>query len=277
MKTLINVLLRYHFFLLFVLLEGIALIMVISSDVEKKNAFFTSANSISGYFNKKINNWTAYFSLDKENEGLRNENIKLKKEVADLKSTQRKTLKFKVDTSGAYRYEYIGARVIKNTVSKSKNFITLDKGEIDGVEIDYGVISPKGLVGTVVATSKRYSLVISTLNDRTAVSAKIKKNNFFGSIQWNGDDYRYVTLLGIPNHLDLVIGDTVVTSGYSAIFPKDVPIGTISKLGMDEGTNFFDLQVKLLTDFKGLYNVYIINNKNRREQVLLENIAEDEY
>jgi rod shape-determining protein MreC len=277
MKTLINVILRYHFFLLFVLLEGIALIMVISSDVEKKNAFFTSANAVTGSINKKINNWTAYFSLDKENEELRSENLKLKNKLEALKSTQRKTLKFKPDTSGAYRYEYLKARVIKNTVSKSKNFVTLDKGELDGVEKDFGVISPKGVVGVIVATSKRYSLVVSILNDRIGISAKIKKNDFFGSVRWDGDDYRFATLSGIPNHLDLVIGDTIVTNGYSAIFPKDVLIGTISKLSKDESTNFYDLQVKLSTDLKSLYNVYIVNNKNRNEQILLENIAEDEY
>lgn len=277
MKTLINVILRYHFFLLFVLLEGIALIMVISSDVEKKNAFFTSANAVSGSINKKINNWTAYFTLDKENEELRSENLKLKNELEVLKSTQRKTLKFKPDTSSAYHYEYLKASVIKNTVTRSKNFVTLDKGELDGVEKDFGVISPNGVVGVIIATSKRYSLAVSILNDRIGISAKIKKNEFYGSVHWDGDDYRYVTLSGIPNHLNLVIGDTIVTSGYSAIFPKNVLIGTISKLGKDESTNFYDLQVKLSTDFKSLFNVYIVNNKNRKEQILLENIAEDEY
>ncbi len=277
MKTLINVILRYHFFLLFVLLEGIALIMVISSDIEKKNAFFTSANSVSGYFNQKFNNWTAYFSLDKENESLREENSKLKNELEVLKSTQRKTFSFKLDTSGAYRYEYLKARVIKNTVSRSKNFITLDKGELDGVEKDFGVISPDGVVGIIVATSKRYSLAISILNDRIGVSAKIKKNEFYGSVHWDGGDYSIANLSGIPNHLDLIVGDTIVTSGYSAIFPKDVLIGTISKLGKDESTNFYDLQIKLSADFKSLYNVYIVNNKNRKEQILLEKIAEDEY
>lgn len=277
MKTLINVLLRYHFFLLFLFLEVIALIMVISADVEKKNAFFTSANAVSGYFNKKFNNWTAYFSLDKENEGLRKENIHLKNELEVLKSIRKKTLKFRPDTSGAYRYEYLSARVIKNTVSKSKNYITLDKGEMDGVEKDFGVISADGVVGVIVATSKRYSLAISILNDRIGISAKIKKNEFFGSVYWDGSDYQLVTLAGIPNHLNLLEGDTIVTSGYSAIFPKDLMIGTISELGKDESTNFYDLKVKLSTDLKSLFNVYIVNNKNRREQILLEKTVEDEY
>lgn len=277
MKTLIRVLIRYHFFILFVLLEVVSLMMVIRSDVEKKNAFFTSANSISGFFNKKINNWTSYFSLDLENEELLKENTELRNEIEILRNAQRKNLQFKADTSSAYNYEYLSARVIRNTVTKNNNFITIDVGKQDGVEKDFGVISPKGVVGVVVATSKRYSLVISMLNERFGISAKIKKNNFFGSISWDGDSPRYVSLSGIPNHLELLKGDTVVTSGYSAIFPKDLMIGTISKIEKTGSTNFYKLQVDLSANFKGLFNVYVVNNKNRREQVLLEKIAEDEY
>lgn len=277
MKTLINVLLRYHFFLLFIFLEGIALIIVISSDVEKKNAFFSSANSISGYLNSKVNNWTSYFSLTSENELLRNENIKLKSQLEAIKASLRPNQMFITDTSSSFSYEYLGARVIKNTVTKDKNFITIDKGAKDGVEKDFGVIGPNGMVGIVVATSNHYALVISILNNRLGFSAKIKKNNFFGSIQWDGEDYRSVTLSEIPNHLDLSVGDTVVSSGYSAIFPENILIGTISKFEKNESTNFYDLDVKLTTDFKSLSNVYVVNNKNRREQILLENIAEDEY
>lgn len=277
MKTLINVLLRYHFFLLFIFLEGIALIIVISSDVEKKNAFFSSANSISGYLNSKVNNWTSYFSLTSENELLRNENIKLKSQLEAIKASLHPNQMFITDTSSSFSYEYLGARVIKNTVTKDKNFITIDKGAKDGVEKDFGVIGPNGMVGIVVATSNHYALVISILNNRLGFSAKIKKNNFFGSIQWDGEDYRSVTLSEIPNHLDLSVGDTVVSSGYSAIFPENILIGTISKFEKNESTNFYDLDVKLTTDFKSLSNVYVVNNKNRREQILLENIAEDEY
>lgn len=277
MRTLINVLLRYHFFLLFALLEGLALIMVISSDVEKKNAFFSSANSVSGYLNNKINNWTSYFSLNSENELLREENVKLRNQLESMNSFLNPKQIFRVDTSSAYHYEYLTARVIKNTVTKDKNFITIDKGEKDGVEKDFGVLSASGIVGIVVATSKHYSLVISILNDRIGISAKIKKNNFYGSVQWDGEDYRYVSLLEIPNHLDLSVGDTVVSSGYSAIFPENIVIGTISKIEKNESSNFYDLQLELATNFKSLYNVYVVDNKNRREQVLLENIAEDEY
>jgi rod shape-determining protein MreC len=251
--------------------------MIIFADVEKKNVFFSSANAFTGYFNNKLNNWNSYFLLDKENEQLRNENITLKNQIEHFKLNQNIVQKFEIDTASAYKYGYLKARVIKNSVSKEKNFITIDKGKKDGVEKDFGVITSKGLVGIVVATSKHYSLVLSLLNNRVGISAKIKKNNFFGSIQWNGNDYRFVNMYEIPNHLDIRVGDTVVTNNYSAIFPENIDIGVISKIAKNKSDNFYNLEVKLSSDFKSLYDVYVVNNKNRREQILLENIAENEY
>lgn len=259
------------------MLEGISLSMVIFSDIEKKNAFFSSANAITGYFNKKLNNWHSYFLLDSENEILRNENIKLKNQIEKQRANLDSLEGFRLDTSSAYQYEYLRARVIKNSVSMQENYITIDKGKKDGVEKDFGVLSSKGLVGIVVATSNHFSLVISILNNNLGISAKIKKNNYFGSVQWDGDDYRYANLYEIPNYLDLSIGDTIVTSAYSAIYPENIDIGFISKIGKNKSDNFYNLEIELSTNFKTLYDVYVVNNINRREQILLENLAKDEY
>jgi rod shape-determining protein MreC len=277
MKTLISVILRFHVFLLFILLEILSLSFVISSDIEKKNVFFSSANAISGFFNKNINNLSSYFWLKSENKQLVNENLRLRKELAQIKLFQNLPTHPKVDTSSTYRYEYYPARVIKNTVSRNHNYITIDKGRRDGIEKDFGVISSEGVVGIVVATSERYSLVISILNTNLGISGKIKKNNYYGTVQWEGGNYRYIDMYEIPNHLMISIGDTIVTSGYSAIFPEGVGIGTISKIDKNTSNNFFDLQLELLSDFKNLYSVYVINNKNRWEQIQLEKTVEDEY
>ncbi|MFN8257660.1 MAG: rod shape-determining protein MreC [Bacteroidales bacterium] len=277
MNTLIRVILRFHFFILFVLLEIISLSMIIFADVEKKNAFFSSANAVSGYFNNRLNSWHAYFILDKENEILRKENVKLINQVEKLRAEQNKIQRFELDTSTAYQYQYLKARVIKNSVSMDKNFITIDKGSKDGVEKDFGVISSKGIVGIVVATSRHYSLVISILHDQLGFSAKLKKNNYFGSVQWDGKNYRYVNLYEIPNHIDISLGDTVVTNNFSAIFPENIDIGVISKIGKNKSDNFYNIEIELLTDFKSLYDVYVVNNKNRRERILLENSVNDEY
>lgn len=277
MKTLINLIIKYNFIFLFILLEGISLSLVVSSDIEKKIVFFSSANAVSGFINNKINSLTSYLSIRHENLELLAENLKLKNQLVKLKNSKDNSMIAYTDTSGAYHMEYISAKVINNTVSKNKNFVTIDKGEKDGVEKDFAVISPHGVVGIVLATSKRYSLVVSMLNTAFGISAKIKRNNYFGSIQWNGQDYRYATMYEIPNHLKISMGDTVVTSGYSAIFPEGIDIGIISKVDKNMSNNFFNIEIELLTDFKSLSNVYVINNKNRREQILLENLVKDEY
>jgi rod shape-determining protein MreC len=277
MRTLINTILRFHVFLLFIVLEIISLSLVISADIEKKNVFFTTANSFSGFINKKVNSISTYFWLKSENNQLVNENLRLRKELAQIKIFQNYQAGSFIDSSRTSRFEYYSAKVIRNSISKDKNYITIDKGSKDGIEKNFGVISSEGVVGVVIATSENYSLVVSILNTNWGLSGKIKKNNYYGEIQWEGRDYRYVDMYEIPNHLKISIGDTIVTSGYSAFFPEGLDIGTISKIDKNISNNFFDIELKLLSDFKSLYHVYVINNKNRREQILLENTVEDEY
>jgi len=273
----LNVILKYYFVLLFILLEVISLSLVVSSDIEKKIVFFSSANAVSGFINKQIYSLTSYLSLRRDNLELARENINLKNQIVKIRDIQKsQTTKF-IDTSGAYHFEYIAAKVINNTVSKNKNFITIDKGEKDGIKKDFAVTSPHGVVGIVIATSKRYSLVVSLLNTGFGISGKIKRNNYYGSIQWTSQNYRYAKMYEIPNHLKISLGDTVITSGFSAVFPAGIDIGVISKVDKNISNNFFDIEIELLTDFKNLSDVYIINNKNRREQILLENTVKDEY
>ncbi len=276
MKTLINVIIRFHLLLLFLILEIVSISMVISDDLEKKKVVFSSANSISGYFNKKINTWTAYFSLAQENEMLRKENLRLKNQLDFFKTLQKKN---RIDTLqiDTLQFSYISASVINNSVYKSQNYITIDKGKFDGVDVDYAVISPDGVVGVVLAVSDHYALVVSLLNKRFGLSAKIKNTNYFGLIHWTENDYRYVSLEEIPNHVKIQIGDSVVTSGFSAVFPAGVPIGTIENFKTNESNNFYELKVKLTTDFKSLSTVYVVRNTGRDELLLLEKSANNEY
>ncbi len=252
--------------------------MVIFEDVEKRNAFFSSANSVSGYFHNKLNTWFAYFSLAQENEVLRNENLKLKN---FLNTTQKQELLKKIETdtskTDSIKYNFISARVINNSIYKKQNYITLNKGSIDGIKKESGVISSQGIVGVVVAVSKHYSLVISILNDRIGISAKIKKGMQFGSVKWNKNDYRYAELMEIPNHIEISEGDTIVSSGFSAIFPPNINIGTIEKFNSNKSNNFYKIEIRLTTDFKSLYYVYVIDNTMKKEQLFLESLLNNEY
>jgi rod shape-determining protein MreC len=251
--------------------------MVISADIERKHVFFSSANVISGFFNRQITGLVSYLTLSTENEYLADENIRLRKELAIANQKLENTKTTYSDSIEGYQFQFIPARVVKNSISLGKNFITIDKGEKHGIEKDFGVIGTNGVVGIVVATSNRFSLVVSVLNTGLGISGKIKKNNYFGSVQWEGSDYRYINMYEIPNHLEIEIGDTVVTSGFSAVFPAGIDIGTIAKIEKNVSNNFFDLELELFVDFKNLDHVYVINNKLRREQVLLEKTIEDEY
>lgn len=276
MKTLINVIIRFHLLILFLILEIISVSMVISDDLEKKKVVFSSANSISGYFNKKINTWIAYFSLAQENEMLRKENLKLRNQLDFFKSLQKKN---KIDTLNidTLQYSCISASVINNSVYKSQNYITIDKGKLDGVDVDYAVIGPEGVVGIVLAVSDHYALVVSLLNKRFGLSAKIKNTNYFGLVHWTKNDYRYVSLEEIPNHIKIQTGDSIVTSGFSAIFPAGVSIGTIENFKTNQSNNFYEINVKLSTDFKSISTVYLIRNAGRNELLLLEKSASNEY
>ena len=275
MKVLINVIIRFHFIILFIILEIISVRMVIFEDLEKKNAYFSSANAVSGFFYKRLDNWSAYFSLSEENELLRTENLKLRNLLDKNKQTGSKLI-VKKDTSetNITQYKYIPARVINNSIYKKQNYITIDKGTLNGISKDFGVISSQGIVGVVVAVSDNYSLIVSLLNNRIGIGAKIKKSNYFGSVHWSENDYRYASLLEVPNHIKIEKNDTIVTSGFSSIFPEGINIGAISSFETNKSNNFYEISIKLSTDFKKLYNVYVIDNSMRTEQISLENKLE---
>ena len=278
MKVLINVIIRFHFVILFIILEIVSIRMVIFEDLEKKNAYFSSANSVSGFFYKRLDTWTAYFSLAHENEMLRTENLELLSLLNKTKPAEPIQI-IKNDTSktDSTKYTYLPARVINNSIYRKQNYITIDKGSVDGIKKDFGVISSHGVVGVVVAVSNHYSLVVSILNNRIGISAKIKKLNHFGSVSWNKNDYRYASLLEIPNHIKITKGDTIVSSGYSSVFPPNINIGNIEEFKTNQSNNFYEISIKLSSDFKSLYNVYVINNSLRNEQLSLENKIKNEY
>jgi rod shape-determining protein MreC len=160
--------------------------------------------------------------------------------------------------------------VLNNSIFRQHNYITLDKGRSAGVKPEMGVISSEGIVGVVRGVSENFSSVISLLNSELSVSAKLKNSGYYGSFNWTGRDYRYGKLQDIPLHVDVSIGDTVITSGYSAIFPEGILVGFVEEY-QEKGGRFLELTVELSTDFKKLNNVYIVKNLLKEEQKELEN------
>ena len=172
--------------------------------------------------------------------------------------------------ASSYPYDYLPAVVINNSVANRNNYLTLDKGSVHGVKKGMGVITPQGVIGIVKATSNHFSSVLSVLHSKSKVSVVLQKNHYFGSLEWKGNSYRKAIVKDIPSHVDLTIGDTMLTSGYSTIFPTQIPVGIISAINTKPNKNFHELELTFLEDFKKLKYVYITQSTLDTEQNILE-------
>jgi len=174
------------------------------------------------------------------------------------------------DTLYQLQYTFINAQVINNTVRNRNNYITLNKGSLHGVKPDMGIITHNGVIGIITDVSNNFSSAMSLLHSDIKISAKIKRNNQMGTVVWEGNDFRTATMMFIPPHIELTRGDTIVTSGFSHIFPPDIIIGTVGYFEVREGDNFYTLKVELACDFNSLNNVQIVKNLLRDEKIEIE-------
>jgi rod shape-determining protein MreC len=174
------------------------------------------------------------------------------------------------DSMVAGRFRYRVAKVINNSTRNFNNYLTLDKGTLDGIKPGMGVISPAGVVGKVKYCSDHFSTVTSLLHLDLQVSSQIKKDNTIGTAKWDGKDAGEISLLYVPHHIQLTKGDTIVTSSYNTIFPEGIMIGTIKDFNLREAEAFYDIDVVLSTDFYKLTYVYVIENVLQAEQESLE-------
>lgn len=269
MRSLLNFLLRFRTLILFLILEAVALVLIFSSHSYHQTVAYGAARTVSGFFAKRIDAGTNYFRLRQVNEELVAENIMLRSRLEKLGAGMQVQSMTVDDSLGGITYTYLDAKVVNNSVNKQKNFITLDRGSRHGVTRGMGVASSTGVVGVVVGVSPRYSVVMSLLNADFRLSASIARNSYFGSLAWDGISHRYATLSEIPHHVSITEGDTIVTSGYSAIFPAGLMVGTLTG-DQERGGDFLSLKVMLSTDFKRLTNVFLIGSLNREERQNLE-------
>jgi rod shape-determining protein MreC len=269
MRSLLNFLLRFKTLILFLVLEAVALIMITTSHNYHETVLYGVSRNITGFVAERVEKGTYYFRLREVNEELVTENTMLRKRLTELTSGLQEGFIPVRDSVSGVNYTYLNARVISNSVNKQKNFITLDKGSRHGVTTGMGVASPSGVVGVVVGVSRNYSVVMSLLNTDFRLSARIARNDYYGSLAWDGTNYRYARLSEIPHHVSVNEGDIIVTSGYSAIFPAGLMTGTLTG-EQKRGGDFVSLKVLLSADFKKLTDVYIIGNLTKDERENLE-------
>lgn len=269
MRNLLNFLKKFGNIFLFVLLEAIAIYLLASRPNYHSIKLSKALNATTAFVNEKVNRAADYFTLVEINKQLLNENIELRNAMQRIyRSSEIST--FNV-TDSVYRqqYMYILARAVNNSVNKQKNYITLNKGTLNGVRKDMAVTGPDGIVGIIIEAGRNYSIAMSALNLDFRLSARLSKNGYFGSLTWDGSDINCLNLNEIPHHVSVSEGDTVETTGYSAVFPEGIMVGTISEFGVSGG-DFYNIKVKLATQFKKLNNVYVIVNLKKEEQKEIE-------
>lgn len=274
MQQIFNFIFKNSNRLLFLLLLGISLFLTIQSHSYHRSEVINSANFLSGGVYERINNVTEYFNLRTQNVALAQENSKLRSLLFNVKDT---ASVHKLDSiKGLRPDDIIVSKVIHNSFNNHENYLTLNAGSLDGVKADMGVINSLGIVGVIDNTSARYATVVSILNVKSQINAKLKKSNHFGSLNWNGKSTGYVQLTDVPRLASIKKGDTIVTGGQSVIFPENINIGTIDRVRTDNQTHYYTIDVKLFNDMTDLGHVYILKSKNREEIINLEKRGKNE-
>ena len=275
MRNLLNFFLKYNYWFLFILLEVISFALLFRFNNYQGSAFFTSSNQVAGMAYEAANNVTGYFHLKSINDDLVQKNVELELQMECIRSA---LMELTSDSTGLERmksdalkgYDIYRANVINNSLTHVDNYITLDKGENDGIRSEMGVINGSGVVGIVYHTSSNYSVVIPILNSKSSISCKIKRSDYFGFLKWDGGSSEYATVKDMPRHSLFSLGDTIVTSGHSAVFPGGIPIGTVEDMSDSHDGLSYLLKVKLFTDFGRLNDVRVIAQKGQEEQLELE-------
>jgi rod shape-determining protein MreC len=262
--------------ILFILLETVAIILMTQNSVYQRSHIVRWSNNVAGHWNKGVASVTGYFGLKAENEHLAAENAMLRAQLASSYISYSDSV-FRVnDTIYKQRYTYSDALVIKNTYNLPKNYMMINKGSAQGIAVDMAVISPQGIVGVVVNCTKNFSTIMPVLHADSRNSVKLKRTNSTGSLIWEGNDYRYATVIDIPTTHKLLKGDTIVTSGLSNDFPEGIPVGYIDEFESIQGSGFYSIKIRLATDFNKLNHVYIIDNKFKAEQDSLMKRTEED-
>ena len=285
MRKLFEFIVAKRHWILFIFCEIVSFVLIYQNNAYQRNMMLSSANVITGSLLSISGNVFSYFDLQKVNQELLERNSLLEMEVVRLREHANSIVldstyfgnMILTDTvlpdsiySGNYIYKYIPVGVVSNNTTYLRNYITINKGSKDGLRPDMGVVSPQGIVGIVATVHERFSVVISLLNVKFMVSCKVLNTNFSGPLSWKGGSVKYAYLEQLPTHATFQIGDTIVTSGNSAIFPPGVMVGVIESYDKEGDDNFYSLKVRLSTDLQSLNALLVIDNSLQKEQKLVE-------
>lgn len=265
MRNLVDFLIKYSTWFVFTFYVIISCIFLFDKNPYQHHVYMTSAGKLTAGIYDMSHNVTSYFNLRETNEELQMQNARLEEELLSMKAElQQYQERYHADTMTVFEpvrpYKFIIASVINNSISRPYNHITINKGSKDGLRPEMGVIDQNGIVGVVNVVGENYSRLISLLNPNFRLSCKVKGNEAFGSLVWDGKDPQMALLEELPRHAVYKTGDTIVTSGYSLMFPDGLPVGIIAGSEKTIDDNFYTLRIKLLTDFSRLSTVRVISS-----------------
>ena len=281
MRNLLDFLYKYHHWLVFALLEVVSVVLLFKFNSYQNSVWFSSANAVAGKVYEIESNIDSYMSMAKMNEELTLRNIYQERQLDQLRRLYAEATK---DTTAAERaelnflsqYQLIPAKVVENSIHKPENLITIDKGRKDGVEPDMGVACGNGIVGVVYLVSDHYSVVISVLNAASSrISCSIRNRGYFGYLHWYGGDPSVAYVEDVPRHAKFNLGEWMITSGFSSIFPSGVQVGKIEQVYNSSDGLSYKLKVRLSTDFGNLRDVVVISDKSIAERAALMQAARD--
>ena len=261
---------RQRAFIFFVALEVLSLWCFFKYNNYPSAVYFNTANYYAGQLLQWQASATQYMNLRAVNSGLAGENARLHGQLAQLQNQQLLGINYKADSAVASRFQTLVAKVINNTVDKRNNFLTIDKGTADGMQPGMGVISATGVVGKIKTCSQHFSVLTSVLHSENMVSSKIRRNGEIASARWEGVNPDEISLLYLSRYKSVKLGDTVVTSDLNSVFPGGVPVGYVQRLKPSTDGAFWDIKLRLATDFPNLAYVYVVNNRLKTEQERLE-------
>ena len=277
MRNFIQFLVKYHISVFFIALQVFCFYLIYQNNFFHQASFVNSSNRLTGTLYSWKSNLTQYIELQRVNDELSAENEELRNKLKGSFVNVNDHFVMINDTLRQRKFRYKSAQVVNSSINKQLNYLTINKGENEGLFPEMGVINTNGLVGVVKDVSEHFSTVIPIINLKYTASAELMRTGSFGLLKWDGEDFLYAKLNDIPTHVSVNVGDTVVTRGASAIYPKGVFIGTVSNVAEVDGGNFLDIQVQLGNDFSKLRYVSVVENLLKKEQKEIEQeLSEDD-
>ena len=280
MRNLLEFLAKYNHWFVFLILEVVSMVLLFQYNSYQGSAWFSSANAVTGKLYEWDANVETFFSLTKVNQELTQRNAYLEQEVQKLSDslvsvTKDSSIYHRDEFALLRNYRLIPAKVVANSIDKPGNLMTIDKGSADGIHKDMGVISGTGVVGIVYLVAEHYAIVIPVLNTKSNISCMIQNRGYFGYLRWKGGVSDLAYLEEVPRHAHFKLGDYVVTSGYSAVFPPGVRVGRILHVFNSADGLSYRVQLRLSTDFARLRDVCVIDDTAMKERLEIMRAAED--